>query len=836
MYNKQSIHLICNAHLDPVWQWQWEEGAAEAVSTFRVAAEFCELYDGFVFNHNEVILYEWVQEYEPQLFKRIQKLVQQGKWKIMGGWFLQPDCNLPSGESFVRQTLLGREYFKKHFGVVPKVAINFDPFGHTRGLVQILAKSGYEGYMYCRPLPNEQELPDNYFRWVGFDGSEVIGCRAGDMYPSLHGTAINKIKENLVKNKNRDAHFILWGIGNHGGGPSRVDVEGINDYMAKRADIEIKHSSPDDFINDLKKPNPKLPKFERDLNPWAVGCYTSMILIKQLHRKLENEMFLTEKMVATAAAQEFIDYPKDDLYEVQRDLAVAQFHDILPGTAIQPAEKDSVRIINHGLEILSRLKTHAFFALASGQPKAKDTDIPVLVYNPHPYKVKTMVECEYQLGDQNRDGTFTNFNVYHNGKKIPAQLEKEESNIPIDWRKHIVFHAELKPGCMNRFDCRPESLPQKPKHHLKANKAGIIKFDNGSMKIHISTRTGLVEKYIVGGKNVLDKTALRPLVIVDNEDPWGMLKNKFRKVSGSFKPLNSQVACKFAGLTHLQKTLHAVRVIEDGPARTVIEALLGYDESKIVMHYVLPKFGTEFELKMRVYWNQKDTMLKLSVPMKNKIADYTLLGQVAYGYQPLDINGNEVVAQKWMAVVDKKSDLAMSCINNGTYAADFTNSELRLTLLRSPAYAAHPIEDRQVLPSDRFSPRIDQGERQFMFRFNVGKISQRINNLDRESLVANEKPFALSFFPSGEGEIPKASIHLSDKVVQLSAVKISEDEQAMIIRLFEPTGKKRKTLMSIPWADIEYPMTLGKFEIKTFRIDLKTKIIIETDLMENPLY
>ena len=143
----KKIHLVCNAHLDPMWLWEWEEGAAEAISTFRVAADFCEQYDGFVFNHNEVTLYKWVEEYEPALFQRIQRLVKEGKWHIMGGWYLQPDCNIPCGESIVRQALIGKQYFMEKFGVEPTTAINFDPFGHSRGLVQILAKSGYDSYV-----------------------------------------------------------------------------------------------------------------------------------------------------------------------------------------------------------------------------------------------------------------------------------------------------------------------------------------------------------------------------------------------------------------------------------------------------------------------------------------------------------------------------------------------------------------------------------------------------------------------------------------------------------------------------------------------------------------
>jgi len=156
---KKIIHLLCNAHLDPVWLWEWQEGAAEAISTFRTAAELCEGDDAFVFNHNEVTLYKWVQEYEPALFQRIRRLVSAGRWNIMGGWYLQPDCNMPGGESFVRQILLGKNWFKEHFGVDVTTAINFDPFGHTQGLVQILAKSGFDSYLFGRPEQTTAPCP-----------------------------------------------------------------------------------------------------------------------------------------------------------------------------------------------------------------------------------------------------------------------------------------------------------------------------------------------------------------------------------------------------------------------------------------------------------------------------------------------------------------------------------------------------------------------------------------------------------------------------------------------------------------------------------------------------
>ena len=140
--------MICNAHLDPIWQWDWQEGASAALSTFRSAVKLAEEFD-YIFCHNEVTLYKYVEEYAPELFEKIRELVKKGKWHIMGGWYLQPDSNMPSGESFVRQALVGKQYFTQKFGVYPTTAINFDPFGHTRGAFPttgFLGESKYQSY------------------------------------------------------------------------------------------------------------------------------------------------------------------------------------------------------------------------------------------------------------------------------------------------------------------------------------------------------------------------------------------------------------------------------------------------------------------------------------------------------------------------------------------------------------------------------------------------------------------------------------------------------------------------------------------------------------------
>ena len=807
---KKVIHLLCNAHIDPVWMWEWQEGAAETISTFRTAAELCENNETFIFNHNEAILYKWVEEYEPALFRRIQKLVRQGRWHIMGGWYLQPDCNMPSGESFVRQILSGRIYFKDKFGAEPKTAINFDPFGHTRGLVQILAKSGYDSYLFGRPRAEDKDfkLPDDEFVWVGFDGSEILAHRFEFPYVSAAGKAKEKIEDRMKKKPDKEFSILLWGVGNHGGGPSFADIKNVNKLIKETDDFEIRHSTPEAYFKVLRKRKDSLARYNKGLNPWAVGCYSSQIRLKQKHRLLENELFSLEKMASCASINGLMEYPRERINEAMYDLMTSEFHDALPGSSIEPVEEATLVQMNHGLEIVSRLKARAFFALTSGQKKTKAGEIPVLVYNPHPFKVTGIVECEFALASPNPDHIFTNVDVRQGNKFLPCQLEQELSNCNADWRKRIVFTAELKPGQMNRFDCKLE-ITEKPKPALRV-KSNKITFKTRELEVVINTSTGLIDRYKIKGRNYLSKEAFQPIVIGDNEDPWGMTTSSFRNVIGSFKLMNSRAGAKFSGVR--KKTLESVRVIEDGNARSVVEAVLSYGDSFICQRYKLPKTGTELEVEVRLHWNEKNKMLKLSVPMLHKNNKY--IGQVAYGVEELPGNGIEAVSQKWVAAVSRKNNAAVTFINDGIYSSDFSDDELRLTLLRSPAYSAHPDGCGSIsVLQDRYCPRADQGQRIFRFWLNAGKVSERLNSIDREALVKNEKVYALSFFPPGKGNKPKPLAILDDDTVVITAFKKSENGNCFIVRLFEPTGRKRSVQLSLPAISKKIKITLGSLTI-----------------------
>ena len=791
----KTIHLICNAHLDPVWQWEWEEGAAEALSTFRIAADFCEEFDDFVFCHNEALLYEWVEEYDPELFGRIQELVKQGKWHIMGGWYIQPDCNMPSGEAFIRQILAGRKYFEEKFGTAPSVAVNVDPFGHSRGLVQIMKKFGYDGYLFMRPGNEYISLPDE-FKWVGYDGSEITAVKLKYSYNSKKGFVDEKIKLFTEICGEDDIELCLWGVGNHGGGPSKTDLCKIEELKKQLKDegFTLIHSTPEKYFREAEKKH-SFEKIETSLTPWAVGCYTTQVRIKQKYRFAENTYFLTESMCAVAEMSGLMSYPADELNRAMKAILTVQFHDMLPGTSIKDGEELSLRKLNYALEILSNLKAKAFFALSSGQRKADEDKIPFFAYNPYPYPLSGDFSVEFNLWDQIWDDVFMKPTVYDgNGEICPSQCEKERSTIPLQWRKRVTFNATLKPMQLNRFDCAFEAVKAKETPDVKSNDEYYL-FDN----LRINKNTGLVD-----GENYFENGAFSLEVFEDNFDPWYMDETSWKNKDGEFRLLDKKKAAEFCCI---ENEIEPVHIIENGDVRTVIEAVFGYGESYAVVNYIISHDGT-LELKIRLLWNEKQKLVKLNVPCSLKNCD--CIGEQPYGAEKLKTGFEENVSQKYIIL---SSDENAICIaNKGSYGSSFDSGDLKITLLRSPSYCAHPIGGRKTMPQDRFSQHIDIGEREFSFKVFAGAKEKILNEAPRKALEYNMEPMLLSFYPTGKGEIPNEAFRLEDTEI-IAFTALLNENGVRKIRLFNPTESRQTATLKNGENKIE--LCFGKYEIKT---------------------
>lgn len=790
----KKIHLLCNAHLDPVWLWQKDEGVAEAISTFRVAADFCEKYDGFIFNHNEALLYEWVEEYEPQLFERIKKLVSQGKWVIMGGWYLQPDCVMTSGESLLEQINLGREYFKEKFGVTPKTAINFDPFGHTQGLVQILKKTGFENYVYMRPAKWRGN-----FIWRGFDGSEILAHKIYGGYNTLKGEAIEKVVR-CEKEMESDTQLLLWGIGNHGGGPSKIDLETINDYMSK-TDTEIIHSTTDKYFDEIDKST--LPVVEESLIPSMVGCYTSMARIKQANRRLENKIAVTQKIMSYAHMTTDFQYDTEELKKAKKALAFCQFHDVLPGSSIKPVEDDCLATLSYGENIADTLYLKAFFKLCQGQKTVADGEIPIMVFNPHPFPVDGEFEIGFMLENQNwEEDELTVATVYDSkGNTIPTQNEKPECTFNLDWIQKVSFKATVEPSSVTRFDCKlkvhkKETLPSID------NSGDFISVKNEKMTAKISKKTGLIQEYTINGKTYIENSG-KLCMFNDNEDPWGMTVEAFGDLYKEFTLMSDKDANEFTG--YADESLSNVRIVEDGVVRTKVQAIFECGRNVAVVTYTLPKASDYIDVNITIYSNTVNKMIKYCL---DTTLDGTPYGETAFGEQPLYSNGNESVYHKWCGIRQGNDHLYV--VNNSFYGGSFTNSSMRLSLLRTPVYSAHPIHDRQIAPHDRMHKHIDMGERHFSFRITTA------DNVQREAMVFNEAPRLISFFPSGEGEKPQKAVEIDNPYIFLSSIKKAENGYQLVLHNFSPNNQVAEISLCNKQEKIKLQFT--KYELKLVNI------------------
>ncbi|MGD2295052.1 MAG: alpha-mannosidase, partial [Candidatus Aminicenantes bacterium] len=313
--SKPCLHLICTAHLDPVWQWRWEEGCAETLSTFRTAVQLLEEHGRFIFNHNEALLYHWIQTYDPPLFCRIQRLVEAGRWSISGGWYLQPDVNLPATESLIRHIAEGWLFFWRYFGVAPRVAYNFDSFGHSGGLPQILVRSGFCMYIHMRPQEPELHLPSDLYRWRGVDGTVIPAYRiAVGLYHTEYDNIQERLDEGvkLALRLNRDVP-VFWGIGNHGGGATRKDLAQIESFIKQEPRVRIFHSTPDLFYESVKPLLPNVPLYEGGLQRVFTGCYTSLSRLKRQAVKSQHGLVQTETLRAFTWWSRKQEYPGQEL-------------------------------------------------------------------------------------------------------------------------------------------------------------------------------------------------------------------------------------------------------------------------------------------------------------------------------------------------------------------------------------------------------------------------------------------------------------------------------------------------------------------------------------------
>ena len=290
---KTIVHMIGQAHLDPAWLWRWTEGRAEALATSQSAVERLHEYPDFHLTRGEAQIYAWIEEESPALFSEIGALIRAGRWHVVNGMIVQPDMNLPQGESLVRHFLLGKAYMVQHLGVEPRVAYCVDSFGHAATLPLIFRGCGCDAYVFMRPGPHEKVLPSEVFWWQAPDGSRVLAFRIAASYGTREGDHSRHIEAAVQVAPAPLGHTMcFFGVGNHGGGPTRQQIEHVRQLAASRQDVEVRFGSPQAYFEAVFPQAEELPAVADELQYHAIGCYSANSALKRAHRQAECELLV----------------------------------------------------------------------------------------------------------------------------------------------------------------------------------------------------------------------------------------------------------------------------------------------------------------------------------------------------------------------------------------------------------------------------------------------------------------------------------------------------------------------------------------------------------------
>ncbi len=778
---KPHIHLICNAHLDPVWQWQWEEGAAEALSTFENAVKLLKEHNGLVFNHNEAVLYDWVRRYDPPLFREIQKLVKRGRWFISGGWWLQPDVNIPGTESLIRQIYEGRKFFRKYFNAEPVVAYNFDSFGHCGGLPQLLVRAGYKFYIHMRPQKHDLELPSDVYRWQGVDGSVIGTLRiVTGLYHTEYDNIEQRIDEgiNLAIKLNRDVP-VFWGIGDHGGGATREDLRLIDEIIANEKRVKIVHSTPDLLYKSLKKNLANAPVFNGDLQRVFTGCYTSHSRVKRACQKNLGSLIQTESLAAAAFIKYKAPYPAEKLESAWRDHLFNDFHDILPGSCIEPAELDALNLYGKTDTELRNLKMETAIIFNRGIRTA--SYIPLTVMNSIPSLHNVPVEAECMISHRPKWQGKWHLRLFDKtGRELVCQEEQPESLLPFNgWRRKITFMAELTSVGVDHYNVITEE--------------GEKNYSNlpTPLNYSIDKQSGLVNSLHTEGRNLLRGDLFQALLVEDKGDSWGTDFGEYRNVLDKFNMSPGSLNKK-----------------ETGPIRTITESVHLCRSCRIVYQIISYPGWDILETRIRVYWNEEQTRLKLSIP--TIFDNDSLLCEVPGGFIERPADGQEHIHRRWFIVGNE--DNALAVINNGQYGLDFKDGEIRLSVLRSSAYCH---EQGFRLREDQMYKFSDIGIHDIKLLVMTGLKKELLKKVTALADFVSAPPVVFAHL--GFGKIDKDSGLLSlPPGLRMLALKQSSDGKAIILRLQEVTGNKLDG--KIIFNGIKIKISLRPLEIKTLRI------------------
>lgn len=768
-----NVTMLGHTHIDVAWLWRLRHTREKTARSFSTVNRLMEKYPEYIFIQTQPQLYDYLKEDYPDIYEHIKRRVAEGRWEPSGAMWVECDCNLASGESIIRQILVGKNFFKKEFDYESEFLWLPDVFGYSWALPQILKKSGVNTFMTTKISWNDtNRLPYDTFIWRGMDGSEVTThfvttTELNDVTYTYNGEsrpyAIKGVWDNYRnKDLNRDL-LISYGFGDGGGGPTREMIKYIEAAKLMPGIPNVETGRATEYfrkLNETIKENPYngyLPIWDGELYlEFHRGTYTSQGYNKKMNRFMEYK--LREEEMLSVFAEKLFDKPynREEFLKAWKIVLCEQFHDILPGSSIHEVYVDSHEEYERALKYIENATKSAKASFVTEKENA------FTLFNQANWERDSIVKIP--------SGAETYEYTDSEGNTLPSHRCGEQDHVYVKGLKPLAFSTITRRAkACKEASSFVENTVETPYY--------IVSWDD---------KGRLVRLY--------DKSADREVI------PEGKFANVFQIFEDKPRCFDAWELESTIDLKKEEIPCDGNIIKTKNELGYFIHFTYNYNNSKIMQTLCLYNDKRRIDFKTIVEWKESQKILKtaFSVDIRGVFARYDV--QEGNIVRPITRNTSweaakfEVVAHKWADLSETGYGVAL--LNDCKYGYDIKEDTMRLSLLKSatdPDYSA------------------DYGTHEFTYSLYPHKEEWYNSGLEEEAFDLNS-PVVVLYGASALGN--ESLISFDAKNIVLDAFKKAENEEAYVLRFHEFTGRR------------------GKINLK---IGLKFDSWCESDLMENPL-
>lgn len=794
---KERIRVTGHAHIDLTWLWTKDETVhLVAKGTFNYATWLMDKYPELVFAQSTAQLYEWIKKFYPRLYEKIKEKIKAGNWEIVGGSWSEHNANLLCGETLIRQYYYGKKFFKKEFGVNVELAWLPDCFGFNWGMPQVLRKVGIKYFLTSKlnwqiermkkPIP----FPYHLFKWEGIDGSIVLSyLTPGSYCQNIDPKYLRKQLDVLEEKHGISYLLVLFGHGDHGGGPNRDMIERVK-KLNKQGDFpEIEFGKAIDYFKEMEREyGDRLPVFRDELYlKTHRGTFTTEARIKKFLRKTEVGLINLEKL-STIAYLLGADYPQAQIDEMWKKLLFITTHDTIDGTSCEQVYNDlyvdEIPYIRNNLRVLTEKALDYIVSRISLEKD--DSIVNVVVFNTLSWERDGIVSISL------KDIPFKKFEVRDpKNNEIPYQVDES--------REKLMFIAENVPGLGYSVYKIIES--DKDHEFNTSLKVGEWFLENDHLRVEIDPLKGTIRRLYdkVNDREVFDGSKGGNILEIYEDMPPNA-------------PSGEPAWNIYLGQKHVISNVKSIEVLEKGPIRGVIRVDLQYNDSRITEDIILYHDSEKVDVRLRVYWLEKYKFLKVSFPLsfKNDYATYEIPFGIIQRYrhdlknskmeleypkrrwEEADTAKFEVPALRWAEVETPSKDYGVAFLNDSKYGFSYEKGGFKISLLRGPRRGYRKTPDSWAdLSSD---PLV--GEHEIWYSIYPHKGTWKDVKMVHRGYEYNTPLITKIVSKGGEGESPStySFIEIKEGDVIVTAFKL-DDEKNPILRIFEAYGKRQEVIV-----------------------------------------